>query len=172
MWRKQEEFKPSPPASDLVVSPATHAVRTSVVTAGEPRSSAGNVSKAISIKGQISGSEDLYIDGEVQGTIRLTDGNVIIGPNGQVSADIDAREIVVHGHVKGALHGRERVQIGHSGEVLGDVLTRRIAIEEGAVLRGKVEVTGTETARASRSPETPAGTESLRPVPVRAGDSR
>ncbi len=103
MWRKQEEPKPSSPATDLVVSPAPEQPRSLAAHPVEPgAAAAGNVSKAISFKGEISGREDLFIDGEVHGSIHITEGNVTIGPNGRVTADIEAREIFVRGKVKGA----------------------------------------------------------------------
>ena len=166
MWRK-EEHKPSSPAPDLVVSPAPEQPRSLAAQPIEPGAAAGNVSRAISIKGEVTGREDLFIDGEVQGSIHITDGNVTIGPNGRVTADIEAREIVVRGKVKGSLRGRERVQIGRTGEVAGDILSRRLAVEEGAALSGKVDVARGEEARASRAAGIATGTEALRPVPIR-----
>ena len=164
MWRKQEEPKPSSPASDLVVSPAPEHPRSLAAQPIEPGASAGNVSKAISIKGEITGREDLFIDGEVQGSIHITDGSVTVGPNGRVTADIEAREIAVRGMIKGTLHGRERIQIGRTGQVTGNVVTCRLAVEEGAILSGKVDVSRAEEAR---SPRTATGTGAARPVPIR-----
>ena len=167
MWRKQEEPKPSSPAPDLVVSPAPEQPRSLSPQAVEPGAAAGNVSKAISIKGEITGREDLFVDGEVQGSIRITDGNVTVGPNGRVTADIEAQEIVVRGKVNGTLRGRERVQIGRTGEVTGDIATRRLGVEEGAIVCGKVDVTRPEESRGARAA---TGTEAVRPVPIRASE--
>ncbi len=165
MWRKQEEYKSSSPAPDLVVSPAPEVPLRAAQPPVEPAASGGTISKSISIRGDITGREDLFIDGEVQGTIRISEGQVTIGPNGRVSADIEAREIIVRGKVKGTLRGRERVQIRNTGEALGDIVTRRIAIEEGARLRGKVEVTR-EDSQISKVTEMATGTPATRPVPV------
>ena len=93
----------------------------------------------------------MYIDGEVQGTIDLSDGRVTVGPHGKISADMDAREIIVRGKVKGAVRGRERVEIGRTGEVRGDIVTVRIAIEEGAQIHSKVEITRSEDSHATRA---------------------
>jgi len=166
VWRKQDEYKPSSPAPDLVVSPAPEAPARVNPPPVEPAAAGGNISKTISIRGEITGREDLFIDGEVQGTIRISDGQVTIGPNGRVTADIEAREIIVRGRVKGALHGRERVQIRSTGTAQGDVVTRRIAIEEGARLRGQVEVTRPEEAQVAKVTEMASGAAPARPVPV------
>ena len=77
----------------------------------------------------------------MQGTIRLSDGRVTVGPHGKISADVDAREVIVRGKVKGAVHGRDRVEVGRTGEIRGDILTSRLAIEEGAQMHSKVEIT-------------------------------
>jgi len=100
----------------------------------------------------------------VQGSIHITDGSVTVGPNGRVTADIEAREIAVRGKIKGTLHGRERIQIGRTGQVTGNIVTRRLAVEEGAILSGKVDIARAEEARGSR---TATGTEAARPVPIR-----
>ena len=121
------------------------------LTAEVVQPSGGIITSTLLIKGEIRGREDLYIDGEVQGTIQLSDGRVTVGPHGKISADVDAREIVVRGKVKGAVRGRERVEIGRTGEVRGDIVTVRIAIEEGAQIHSKVEITRADDSQATRS---------------------
>src|SRR5262249_29594272 len=103
-----------------------------------PRSSA-SISQGIRIKGEVTGSEDLFIDGVVEGKLNLANGSLTIGPNGQVRADVNAREVVVRGIVEGKVAGRDKVQLLGTGQILGEVQTERLAIEEGASLRGKVE---------------------------------
>ncbi len=167
MWGKQEEQKAPAPAPSAVVPPAPEPPRSVAFQPVEQVTAAGQVSKGISIKGEISGKENLFIDGEVQGSIRLTSGSVTVGPNGRVTADIEADEVVVRGKVKGALRGRERVQIGQTAEVTGDVATRRISIEEGAMFHGNIEIVRAENARNSRTTTAAAasaGSEGLRPV--------
>jgi cytoskeletal protein CcmA (bactofilin family) len=93
------------------------------------------------IKGEITGREDLFIDGEVHGKICLDEGRVTVGPNGRVTADIEAHEIVIRGRVKGNLLGTERVEIRQTGHASGDVITQRILVEDGAELHGHVEIT-------------------------------
>jgi cytoskeletal protein CcmA (bactofilin family) len=81
----------------------------------------------------------LFIDGVLEGKLEMSGGSVTVGPNGKVKADIHAREIIVRGNVQGKLLGRDRVQLWSTGHVTGEVQTDRLAIEDGAVLRGKVE---------------------------------
>jgi cytoskeletal protein CcmA (bactofilin family) len=97
------------------------------------------ISQGIRIKGEITGSEDLFVDGPVEGKLNLANGSLTIGPNGSIKADVSAREVIVRGRVEGKIAGRERVQLWSTGHVTGEVQTQRLAIEEGAVLRGKVE---------------------------------
>jgi cytoskeletal protein CcmA (bactofilin family) len=153
MWRKPEDTKPVSPAAQ-VPSPAPRVdppVRSVAgLTAEVVQPSGGVVTSTLVIKGEIQGREDLYIDGEVQGTIRLSEGRVTVGPHGKISADVDAREIVVRGKVKGALRGRERVEVGRTGEIRGDILTSRISIEEGAQMHSKVEITRTNESQNAR----------------------
>jgi len=111
------------------------------MTAEVVQPSGGIVTSTLLIKGEVRGNDDLYIDGEVQGTIHLTNGRVTVGPHGKISANVDAREILVRGKVTGALRGRDRVEIGSSGEVHGDIATSKIAIAEGAQIHSRVEIT-------------------------------
>jgi len=107
------------------------------------------IGSGLKIRGEITGSSDMYIDGDVQGKIRVGSGRLTIGPNGRIQADLEAREIVVNGTVLGNLKASDRVQLGPSGSVQGGVVTPRIGIDDGARLRGNVE-----TARAGE----PSGT--------------
>jgi cytoskeletal protein CcmA (bactofilin family) len=97
------------------------------------------ISQGIKIKGEVTGSEDLFVDGQVDGKLNLTNGSLTIGPNGSVKADVTAREVIVRGKVEGKVTGRDKVQLWSTGQVNGEVQTDRLAIEEGALLRGKVE---------------------------------
>jgi cytoskeletal protein CcmA (bactofilin family) len=121
------------------------------LTAEVVQPSGGIITSTLLIKGEVRGSEDLYIDGEVQGTIHLSNGRATVGPHGKISADVDAREIVVRGKVTGALRGRERVEIGSTGEVRGDISTLRIAIGEGAQMHSKVEITRADGSQNNKS---------------------
>jgi cytoskeletal protein CcmA (bactofilin family) len=164
MWRKPEDSKPAAPSADNTAptpAPAQAARVEPVVrsvaglTAEVVQPSGGTITSSLLIKGDIKGSEDLYIDGEVQGTIHLSNGRVTVGPHGKIAADVDAREIVVRGKVTGALRGRDRVEIGSTGEVRGDIATSRIAIGEGAQIHSKVEITREDSTQSNRSAAKP-----------------
>jgi cytoskeletal protein CcmA (bactofilin family) len=98
------------------------------------------IGRSLVIKGEITGSEALYIDGRIEGKITLTDNRVTIGRNGAVQADITAREVVVMGKVSGNIECTDRVDIRSEGVVNGNVSTVRISVEDGAVLKGGIEV--------------------------------
>jgi cytoskeletal protein CcmA (bactofilin family) len=117
---------------------------------GPPVSSraAACISQGIRIKGEITGSEDLFVDGPVEGKLSLANGSLTVGPNGSIKADVSAREVIVRGRVEGRIAGLERVQLWSTGHVTGEVQTQRLAVEDGAVLRGKVE-TGKPTEKSA-----------------------
>src|ERR1700730_1724446 len=98
------------------------------------------IGRTLVIKGEIIGSEALYIDGRIEGKITLTDNRVTIGRNGVVQANITAREVVVMGKVNGNIDCTDRVDIRSEGSVTGDVSTIRISVEDGAVLKGGIQV--------------------------------
>ena len=182
MWRKPTEGKPSSesynqpvstakPVENSAPSPAplhspapaapSRPAESAPATLG---SSSSKISSGLKINGEISGAADLYIDGEVQGKLRLGSARVTVGPNGRVQADIEAREIVIDGTVNGNLKAGERAHFGSSCRVNGSVTTPRIGIDDGARLRGKIE-----TVRPAAAPEAAASTrtqatETLQPV--------
>ncbi|MGA2003521.1 MAG: polymer-forming cytoskeletal protein [Terriglobales bacterium] len=98
------------------------------------------IGKTVVVKGEISGSEDLYVDGEVEGSIDLRNNSLTVGPNGKVKASINAKSVVIQGKVEGSLTASDRLDLRKSAIVTGDVTTQRIAIEEGAFLKGKVDI--------------------------------
>ena len=100
------------------------------------------IGKSVVIKGELSGSEDLYVDGQVEGSIALKNNSLTIGPNGQVKASVDAKGIVVQGKLEGNVQASDRVELRKSAVVTGDISTQRISIEEGAYLKGKVDIQG------------------------------
>ncbi len=103
-------------------------------------SALANIGKSVTIKGELSGSEDIYVDGQVEGTIQLSGNSVTVGPNGRVKADITAKNLTVGGTLDGNVHASERTELRKTAVVNGDVQTRRIAIEEGAYFKGKLEI--------------------------------
>jgi cytoskeletal protein CcmA (bactofilin family) len=98
------------------------------------------IGKSIRIKGEIAASDPLYIYGSVEGSISAPAHRVTIGKEGTVKADITAREVVIMGDVCGKLHSDERVEIRGEGSLLGDLATKRLCVEEGAVLQGTIDV--------------------------------
>jgi cytoskeletal protein CcmA (bactofilin family) len=98
------------------------------------------VGTGLRIKGELSGNEDLFVDGTVEGPIRLAGHKLTIGPNGKLTSDVVAREIIVHGSVKGNLRAGERIEITKNGSVVGDLTTARILIEDGASVKGSIEI--------------------------------
>lgn len=99
-----------------------------------------HIGKSVVIKGELSGSEDLYVDGNVEGKIELRNNSLTVGPNGNVKADVSAKSIVIQGTLDGAANASDRVELRKSAVVTGDITTQRIAIEEGAFLKGKVDI--------------------------------
>ncbi len=147
MWKKEDgKTQGVPEISTTPVAASTSSINTSSSSVREtpaapPLSSkaAACISQGIKIKGEVTGSEDLFVDGQVDGKLSLTNGSLTIGPNGRVKADVTAREVVVRGTVEGKVSGRDKVQLWSTGQVIGEVSTDRLAIEDGAMLRGKVE---------------------------------
>jgi cytoskeletal protein CcmA (bactofilin family) len=158
MWKKEEgkpQATPEKPASPQPVTPAfgnapTHSLGpapaapahtpSGSIGGSSPRQGSGaSISQGIRIKGEVTGSEDLYVDGLVDGKLSLSNGSLTIGPNGTVKADVVAREVIVRGKINGKVSGRDKVHLGSSAEVTGEVQTERLAIDEGALLRGRVE---------------------------------
>lgn len=158
MWRK-EDGRPQNP-NEISTSPMNATTPPAATAANSnPASSLPTSSNAVAclsqgirIKGEITGSEDLFIDGNVEGKVTFSNAVLTVGPNASVKADINAREIVVRGRVEGKLDGSERVQIWHTAKVNGDIRSARIAIEDGAEFRGKVEAGKAPTRTADTTP--------------------
>ena len=115
---------------------------------GPARSGMAYIGKTVVVKGELSGKEDLYLDGEVEGTVELRDHNLTIGPNGRVKANLYAKDIIIIGKVQGNVRAIDKVEIRKSGSLIGDILTARPIIEEGAYVKGSIETQRAEVARA------------------------
>ena len=102
-----------------------------------------NIGPSIFVRGELTGSEDMTIEGRVEGKIDLSDRHLTIGPQGRVKAEVRAKSVTVHGEVTGNLIASERVELAPTGRVVGDIIAPRIAIADGARLKGSVEMTGT-----------------------------
>ena len=98
------------------------------------------IGRSLVIKGEVTGSEALYIDGKIEDTINLADNRVTVGRNGIVAANISAREVVIMGKVQGNIICSDRLDIRSEGSVTGDVVVQRISVEDGAILKGSVQV--------------------------------
>jgi cytoskeletal protein CcmA (bactofilin family) len=152
MWKpRPEDNKPmsmNPIQPAQPVTPPAAAAAPSIPSppketpkASDPhRADVGHIGKSVQIKGELTGSEDLYLDGSIEGTIDLRDHSLIIGPNGKIKADITARDLVVHGKVEGNVTATGRVELRKSCTLIGDVSTQRIVIEDGAFFKGAIDI--------------------------------
>lgn len=104
------------------------------------RADVGHIGKSVVIRGELTGNEDLYLDGEIEGNINLRDHKLVIGPNGKIKATITARDIVLHGKVEGNVSATERVELKKACTLVGDVSTQRIVIEDGAYFKGSIDI--------------------------------
>lgn len=132
------------------------------------RTDLAHIGKSVMIKGELSGSEDLYLDGEVEGSIELHDHNLTVGPNGRVKANINAKEVIIQGKVDGNILGSDRVELRKSGVLVGDIVTQRIVIEDGAYFKGGIDIRKEkeQSARSNASTST-----SLTPVTTHSSSS-
>jgi len=158
MWRK-EDGRPQNPNDistgpvNATTSPASGPASSKPLSSVPTSSNAvACLSQGIRIKGEITGSEDLFIDGNVEGKVTFRNAVLTVGPNASVKGDIDAREIVIRGRVEGKLDGSDRVQIWNTAKVNGDIRSSRIAIEDGAEFRGKVEAGKAPSRTAENAP--------------------
>jgi cytoskeletal protein CcmA (bactofilin family) len=149
MWKPtnqpQTPTRPAEPERPITSAPSAPAL-TSMPGESAPRpvttttADQATIGKSLVIKGEVSGSESLYIDGRVEGSINLAGNRVTIGRNGIVAANINAREIVVLGKVRGNLTASDRVDIRSDGSLTGDVIAARISIEDGAFFKGGIDI--------------------------------
>ncbi len=122
---------PSPAGMEPVPAPRNAAINTA---------EQATIGKSLVIKGEVTGSESLYIDGRVEGSINLPGNRVTVGRNGVVNANITAREIVVLGKLKGNLSASDRVDIRNEGSLTGDIVAQRVSIEDGAFFKGGIDI--------------------------------
>jgi cytoskeletal protein CcmA (bactofilin family) len=99
-----------------------------------------HIGKSLVIKGELTGAEDLYVDGTVEGSIELRGNSLTVGPNAKIKASVNAKVVVIQGRVEGSVTTSDRIELKKSAVVNGDITTQRIAIEEGAAFQGKVEI--------------------------------
>lgn len=100
------------------------------------------IGKSVTIRGELTGSEDLFMDGEFEGTIKLEQSRLTVGPNAQIKAELHVRDLIVFGQVDGNVHASGRIELRQAAVVKGDLVASRLSIEESAAIHGRVELTG------------------------------
>ena len=176
MWKPTNQpATPGRPAEPERPNPSTATtapVLSSSEAAAVPRpvatttSDQATIGKSLVIKGEVTGSESLYIDGRVEGSINLSGNRVTIGRNGVVAANISAREIVVLGKVRGNLTASDRVDIRSDGSLTGDVVAARISIEDGAFFKGGIDIRKVGSAGTAKPEEVAKSVSSATPEPA------
>ena len=144
MWKRDEAVKPTGGQS----TPTGPGVQSYGTASGSPQPEARqqfgkdvvNIGKSVVIKGELNGSEDLTIEGHVEGKIELKENVLTIGPNGKIKAEVFAKTLIVLGEVNGNIAASEKVEIRDGGSVDGDIVSPRVAIAEGAHFRGSVDM--------------------------------
>jgi len=190
MWNKRREeeparpFIPTGPSAPAVApsfaEPKKEATTMSNLPTGrEPESRGGSatIGKAVKIIGQIHSKEDLFVDGDVEGTVEAPDHKLTIGPNGTVHATVKAREVVALGSIQGNVEATERIEIKKDAKLIGDIRTARIVIEDGAYFKGSIDIVKPEPAKVSmprpqQGPGAPAVSPSHAPVAASAPEGK
>ena len=193
MWNKRREEEPAKPFSPSTPTPAPAApapaeTKKETITVSsmpnrsyEPESRGGSggsatIGKAVKINGQIHSKEDLYVDGDVEGTVEAPEHKLTIGPNGTVHAAVKAKEVVALGTIQGNVEAADRIEIRKDAKLVGDIRTARIIIEDGAYFKGSIDIVKPEPAKASGTPRpqqtAPAPTPAHAPAPAGVPDSR
>ena len=181
MWKRDEAVKPSgggtqpapAPAAPTAPPPAAEAARPQPITSVDSHrglEKTVNIGKSVIIKGELNGSEDLAIEGQVEGKIELRQNVLTIGPNGKIKAQVFAKSVVILGEVTGNVTATEKVEIRDNGSVDGDIAAPRVAIAEGAHFRGSIDMqrSGAKPGE-SRAEQKPVATaQAAQPAPAAA----
>jgi cytoskeletal protein CcmA (bactofilin family) len=172
MWKRDESVKPA--NTPAPVSPAAPMQQTVAPPQPESRRTERdvvNIGKSVVIKGELNGSEDLTIEGQVEGKIELKDHALTIGPNGKIKAQVFAKSVIVLGEVNGNVTASEKVDIRDGGSVDGDITSPRVAIAEGAHFRGSVDMQrkGGQPAQKPQVQAVQTPKEAPAPAPAAAG---
>ena len=190
MWKRDDAVKPAPPGggpaaagtgqspqNNINTSPAPEAVRSSDQARGMEKGPV-NIGKSVIIKGELTGSEDLTIEGHVEGKIELRQNVLTIGPNGRIKAQVFAKSVIVLGEVNGNVTATDKVDIRDNGSVDGDIISPRVAIAEGAHFRGSVDMQrkgggaqpqAAKPAEKAAAPQQPQGAPAGTPAGQRVG---
>jgi cytoskeletal protein CcmA (bactofilin family) len=161
MWKRDEAVKPAT-GQGVPAAPAVQNTQSSSSASHpEPRQLTGrdvvNIGKSVVIKGELNGSEDLTIEGQVEGKIELKDHVLTIGPNGKIKAQVFAKALIVLGEVNGNVTATDKVEIRDGGSVDGDIIAPRVAIADGAHFRGSVDMQRRAVSQSSQ-PQRPTPT--------------
>jgi len=141
MWTNQ----PQPKASETLPEPSSRSPIAPTHMSSSVASNSSRLGSTLAVKGTISGTEDLQIDGKVEGHISLSGQKITVGPAGQLNAEVTVREALIQGKLSGNICAGERVEIKKGSEVIGDITTARIAIEDGAHFKGAIEIDRTKS---------------------------
>ena len=185
MWNKRREEEaprpitpPSPPSPPPVapvpIEPKKEMKPVSSMPVGrldpESRGGSASIGKAVKIVGQIFSKEDLYVDGDIEGTVEALEHRLTIGPHGTAKAGIKAREVVLQGTIQGNVEAAEKMEIKKDARLVGDVRTARIMIEDGAYFKGSIDIVKPEPAKAPPKPQPAAPAIPVAPaVPATTG---
>ena len=195
MWNKRRDEEPSRPytppgpsvaptarvaPSSLESKKETTTVSSLPINRFEPDARGGGstatIGKAVKIVGQIYSKEDLYVDGDLEGTVEALEHRLTIGPNGSLHASIKAREVVALGTVQGNVEATEKIEIRKDAKLVGDIKTARIIIEDGAYFKGSIDIVKPEPAKVTQPKQQPApaaaATASHAPATAGAPDAR
>lgn len=140
MWNKKEDQEAGTLAKPAPGGYAVPGGRPEPSRSAAPMGGTALIGKSVLIKGELSGSEDIYLDGTVEGSIELRGNNLTVGPNGRVRAGIRARGVIIEGKVDGDIEASERVELRKTAVLAGNIVTQRVAIEDGAYFKGGVDV--------------------------------
>lgn len=173
MWKRREEEMPARAVTTPAPEPVREPQPPAAVKPSEPELPRGvaSIGKSVKIKGQIFSREDLYLDGEIEGTVEVPEHRLTVGPHGRLQASVKAREVVVLGSVNGNVEASEKIDIRKEARLVGDIKTGRIIIEDGAYFKGSIDIVR-DQAKAQAPPQparaAQAATPAVQPQPASA----
>lgn len=152
MWKKSDSGD-----SEMDSAPRSSPIEPKMAPASNPRGGGATIGPSITIRGEVTGEEDLIVQGHIEGTINLKEHNVTIGKEGQVVADVHGRIIEVDGSVEGDLHGQEQILMRSTGRVKGNVKAPRVTLEDGCRFKGAIDMDVAAPAQKPAQPKNVAG---------------
>lgn len=162
LWQKPEQDRPVPSPTPTPSSSSSSSAPT--VSPREPRSgSPATIGQSVQIEGELTGQEDLVIDGKIDGKIVLDGHHLTVGPNGRIHAEVHAKSVQVNGEVAGNIVADDKVEISSSGSVLGDITAPRVALADGSSFKGSIDMGG------KQKPMSASSSSVNRDVPIAAG---